>query len=790
MPSFRSSSVEVYATTTSPQAVPRAASLQQPSPPTSSPHVLRPEASLEAMSAINDAATASRPVATASRPDINSKRRCPGQLQDRDFRVKSVDGWREEGPEHELQFRIHWAQCRVPPLLIETSSEFKSFVYCAGRRWFIKRVLDDRNPEVWEVEWDVSWRSYEDLPNAAESIDRYESGHQDGASPRDRQPHHDNLPYGHDRLYPGGHLPLGDIPPPGLPHGEATWEFHPEPGKDYALAAIDFFQRLHPEGSHKGHLRRYMLRPTKRGLQFRQEYTKRVNLYRSEQKNATMMLIKGALQPRACNRCREGKGPFLYCVTLTGFGNGACASSSPLIESFHMIAVLSVNHRRDVDLAEHEVAGTDQRPDPPALPNLASRQPALATDASPTHGSDGDITSIEDAEKIGSTEAASVDAEHGSDPIVEDNDSEYHPQSSSFNTPERERHSSLQPAASTPATETTSSSTLSKDVDDDVDWDTPEYFAGHSSPRSTRHRVSWASTERGGSRPLRRTRVGIAPSRDNLGSESSVTNATPGRLVPDPQLTQPSVRQDEIPGVRPPIPPPRRASPAPMTSRNHRTQTSTAKPHSKSTNAGPLQPLSKSMLNKRAEKQPVGPRRSLGKRPRISEDEMNRVGEPPLTKRLAGAASSTIVPAASSITNSSLSGSGPATTPQSSPLNPSFSLATHSEAVPSIASPPNLPLPLHTTPPILVHKHSYFRANEATTRQVRYILAACSDEWRANLHEIWYRFQRTHRGHEVEAYTMEEVLSRFCKSMLNRAVAACCPAAPGGAGERGVVVLE
>ena len=38
---------------------------------------------------------------------------------------------------------------------------------------------------------------------------------------------------------------------------------------------------------------------------------------------------------------------------------------------------------------------------------------------------------------------------------------------------------------------------------------------------------------------------------------------------------------------------------------------------------------------------------------------------------------------------------------------------------------------------------------------------------------------------------MEEVLSRFCKGMLNRAVAACCPAAaPGRAGESGVVVLE
>ncbi|KAK0347151.1 hypothetical protein LTR91_025790 [Friedmanniomyces endolithicus] len=179
-----------------------------------------------------------------------------------------------------------------------------------------------------------------------------------------------------------------------------------------------------------------------------------------------MMLIKGALQPRACNRCREGKGPFLYCVTLAGFGNGACASSSPLIESFHMIAVFPVNH---VDFAEHEVAGTDLRSDPPALPNLASRQPTLATDASPTHGCDGDNTSIEDAEKMGSAEAASVDAEDDPDLIVEDHDSEYHPQSSSSNTPAQERPSSMQPAASTPATEPTSPTTISKDVDNDVD---------------------------------------------------------------------------------------------------------------------------------------------------------------------------------------------------------------------------------------------------------------------------------------------------------------------------------
>ncbi|KAK0269626.1 hypothetical protein LTR35_014739 [Friedmanniomyces endolithicus] len=586
------------------------------------------------------------------------------------------------------------------------SSESKSFVYCAGRRWFIRRVLDDRNPEVWEVEWDVSWRSYEDLPNAAESIDRYESGHQDGASPRDRRPHHDSLPYDPDRLYPGGHLPLGEIPPPGLPNGEATWDFNPEPGKDYALAAIEFFQRLYPEGSHKGHLRRYMLRPTKRGLQFRQEYTNRVNMYRSEQKNAAMMLIKGALQPRACNRCREGRGPFLYCVTLTGFGNGACASCmwdiegprcdwhetpSPLIESFHMIAVFPVNH---VDFAEHEAAGTDQRSDPPALPNLASRQPALATDASPTHGCDGDTTSIEDAEKMGSAEAAPVDAEDDPDLIVEDHDSEYHPQSSSSNTPAQERPSSMQPAASTLATETTSPITVSKDVDNDVDWDTPEYSAGHSSPRSTRHRASRASTECEGSRPLRRTRVGIASS--TIGGEASISKATLGRFGPNPQPTQPV----------PPPPPPPRVSASPMTSRNHRIQPTTAMAQSKATPAGRLRPLSESTLNKRAGKQPVRPRQSLGKRPRGSEDEVHRVSEPPLTTRLAGAAaSSTIVPAASPITIPSASGGGPATTPQPTPLNPSFPPATHSEAVPSIASPPNPPLPpLHTTPPVLVHK--------------------------------------------------------------------------------------
>ncbi|KAK1047092.1 hypothetical protein LTR33_015010 [Friedmanniomyces endolithicus] len=102
MPGFRSSSVEVYATTTSPQAVPRAASLQQPGPPTPSPHVLKPDASSEAMIVLNGAAAVSRPVATASHPDTDPERRRPGELQDRDFRVESVDGWREEGPEHEL----------------------------------------------------------------------------------------------------------------------------------------------------------------------------------------------------------------------------------------------------------------------------------------------------------------------------------------------------------------------------------------------------------------------------------------------------------------------------------------------------------------------------------------------------------------------------------------------------------------------------------------------------------------------------------------------------------------
>jgi len=305
-----------------------------------------------------------------------------------------------------------------------------------------------------------------------------------------------------------------------------------------------------------------------------------------------------------------------------------------------MIAVFPVNH---VDFAEHEVAGTDQRSDPPALPNLASQQPALATDASPTHGCDGDTTSIEDAEKMGSAEAASVDAEHDPDLIVEDHDSEYHPQSSSSNTPTRERPSSMQPAASTPATETTSPTTVSKDVNNDVDLDTPEYSAGHSPPRSTRHRASRASTERGESRPLRRTRVGIASS--TIGGEASISKATSGRFGPNPQPTQPV-----------PPPPPPRVSATPMTSRNHRIQPTTAKAQSKATPAGPLRPLSESMLNKRAGKQPVRPRQSSGKRPRISEDEVHRGSEPPLTKRLAGAASSTIVQAASSITMPSASG--------------------------------------------------------------------------------------------------------------------------------------
>lgn len=65
---------------------------------------------MEAMNAINDAVAASRPVATASRPDIDLERRRlggVGELQDRDFRVESVDGWREEGPEHELQYRFN-----------------------------------------------------------------------------------------------------------------------------------------------------------------------------------------------------------------------------------------------------------------------------------------------------------------------------------------------------------------------------------------------------------------------------------------------------------------------------------------------------------------------------------------------------------------------------------------------------------------------------------------------------------------------------------------------------------
>ncbi|TKA69062.1 hypothetical protein B0A55_09676 [Friedmanniomyces simplex] len=749
----------------------------------------------------------------------------PGELQDRDFRVESVVGWREDGSGNELQYEIQWAQCRIPPQLIETDAESKSFVYCAGRKWYIRRVLDDRDADVWDVAWDVSWRHYEDLSDAAESIDKYESGHQEGASPRQRHAHHDHLPYGPDRLYPGGHLPLGEVPPPGLPHGEATWYFHPEPGKDYAPAAMKSIQALHPHGSPQSHLVRYLLRETKRALQFRPGYTSRAAFHRREQRNGALLVIKGALQPRACNRCRDGKGPFPYCVTLAGFGNGACANCmwdmegkrcnwhenpDAFIESFHAIAVFLPKEGVTIDLTEDGIRDAGNGVDPLVPPDDSNT--ATHSALNQRHVND-EAKSAKHAEDLWLTGGNFDDDDDDMDNGAEDNDSDYRPQSSPSVTPPRARHSSVQFASSTPATETSSPVPASNDlVDGDDDWDTPEFFAGHSSPRADHHCASHASTELEGALFSREIGSGTVSSHGNVRGENdavvaSSLNASVHQSAKHSQPPQQPHRPSVAPGQSSSST--RRVSPAQTPLAYHHNAPKTAGFDSDPTHTDPLNPLNDSALDKRAGKQPIRPQQSLGKRQRVQEEEIDRVVETPLAKRTAaiapghaGTTPSAPAPASSTAGLSASSEAAPSTT----------SPSTSGPSNPNAPTSNNSPSPAKTTPPpptpstTVVYRTHRFLPNEATTPQVRYILDLCrarSPDWHGRLQAIWERFQRHAREQSARTVaagaavvfleiTMEEALSGYAEKVLNEAVAACCPVEPGqgGGGERVVIVIE
>ncbi|TKA73060.1 hypothetical protein B0A55_09496 [Friedmanniomyces simplex] len=798
--------------------------LQQPSPPNSSPDVARPRPTFHAINTINGASSSSSS-RQAPEPKIIPEPGRPGELQDRDFRVESVVGWREDGSENELQYEIQWAQCRIPPHLIETDAESKSFVYCAGRKWYIRRVVDNRDADVWDVAWDVSWRHYEDLSDAAESIDKYESGHQEGASPRQRHVHHDHLPYGPDRLYPGGHLPLGEVPPPGLPHGEATWYFHPEPGKDYARAAMKSIQALHPHGSPQSHVVRYLLRETKRALQFRPGYTSRAAFHRREQRNGALLVIKGALQPRACNRCRDGKGPFPYCVTLAGFGNGACANCmwdmegkrcnwhenpDAFVESFHAIAVFLPKEGITIDLTASVTRDAGDGVDPLAPnddPITANHSASIRDHLDDDH----EARSNKDAENLWPTGGGFDDDDGDTDDAAEDHDSDYQPQSSPSVTPPRARHSAEYLASSTPATETSSRVPVSNDlVDDDDDWDTPELFAGHSSPRADHHCASHASTELEGALSSRDIGSGTVSSHGNVRGENdavvaSSLNASVHQSAKHSQPPQrphrPSVAHGRASSST------QRVSPAQPPSAYHQNASTTAESALDPTHTAPLHSLNDSALNKRAGKQPIRPQQSLGKRQRVQEEEVDRVFETPLAKRTAAAAtamgsvgttSSVPAPASSTAVLSASSASSPSTS-EPPTLDPSTLNPLTSNPFPSPAKTTSPPPTPSTT---VVYRTHRFLPNEATTPQVRYILDLCrarSPDWHGRLQAIWERFQRHAReqsartaGAAFTEITMEEALSGYAETVLNEAVAACCPVEPrqGGGEEKVVIVID
>ncbi|KAK5675356.1 hypothetical protein LTS10_012123 [Elasticomyces elasticus] len=273
----------------------------QPSPPNSSPSLTRSNA--QDANAVNGAAAPPAPAAAEVAPGIKLERAL--EMEDRDFRVKRVTRWRQrleepgdpKKPKYELQFLVEWESSRVQSSLLQTGEDSKRFVLCDERKWYITNILDDRDPVVWLVAWESSWRPYHKLPNAAECIDIFEAGRQRGAHPQRPGSQH-GLTYGDGRLYPGGFLPLGLLPPSnGQPRGAAAWTVRFVPGKDYAPAVIQFYESLYPANRPpSGYARLYLKLPTRRALAF--TGLRSVDLLKSQHKCAMLVAIKGSIQPR------------------------------------------------------------------------------------------------------------------------------------------------------------------------------------------------------------------------------------------------------------------------------------------------------------------------------------------------------------------------------------------------------------------------------------------------------------------------------------------------------------
>ncbi|KAK5747457.1 hypothetical protein LTR17_000098 [Elasticomyces elasticus] len=205
---------------------------QQPILPYSSPSLTRPDAQLA--DAINGAADLLATTSAEGGSAVKLERAL--EIEDRDFRVKRVIHWRQRPeepgdptkPRYELQFL--------------TGEDSKRFVLCDKRKWHITNILADRDPAVWLVAWEPSWRLYHKLPSAAECIDIFEAGRQRDAHPQRPSSQH-LLKYGDGRLYPGGFLPLRVLPPSNVqPRGDAAWIIPFSPGKDYAPAVVKFYE--------------------------------------------------------------------------------------------------------------------------------------------------------------------------------------------------------------------------------------------------------------------------------------------------------------------------------------------------------------------------------------------------------------------------------------------------------------------------------------------------------------------------------------------------------------------
>lgn len=103
--------------------------------------------------------------------------------------------------------------------------------------------------------------------------------------------------------------------------------FKPEFGMDYRPGLRELVERV--IGGDSPLLQKWPETNDKRHLLFRELWVARASTFdmtRPERINAAFVQISGAEQKRPCECCERGNGPFIGCVVVANFANGACAN--------------------------------------------------------------------------------------------------------------------------------------------------------------------------------------------------------------------------------------------------------------------------------------------------------------------------------------------------------------------------------------------------------------------------------------------------------------------------------